>query len=101
MVLDGSKDEIDGRSITLTDMIRWHGGEAQAARDASAALKTNDANNVLAFLNSLLLFAPVDTASISILRTQHKTEPPQFGPRRHQTDRALRRFGGSRVGRRQ
>jgi hypothetical protein len=76
MVLDGSKDKIDGRSITLTDTIRCHGGEAQAARDESAAWKTNDANNVLAFLNSLLLFAPVDTASISILRTQQNRTSP-------------------------
>jgi CxxC motif-containing protein (DUF1111 family) len=53
----------DGRSITLTDVILRHDGEAQAARDAFAALKTNDANNLLAFLKTQVLFPPDDTAS--------------------------------------
>src|SRR5436305_4796985 len=43
----------DGRSITLTDVILRHGGEALAARNAFAALKPYEINNLLTFLNSL------------------------------------------------
>ena len=53
----------DGRSINLTEVILRHGGEAQAARDAFARLPREDRNEVLEFLNSLVLFPPDDTAS--------------------------------------
>ena len=53
----------DGRSITLTDVILRHGGEAQAARDSFAALDPGDRTAVLDFLTSLVLFPPDDTAS--------------------------------------
>jgi len=53
----------DGRSINLTEVILRHGGEAQAARDAFAGLGASDQTAVLAFLNSLVLFPPDDTAS--------------------------------------
>jgi CxxC motif-containing protein (DUF1111 family) len=43
----------DGRARNLTEAILWHGGEAQAARDAFAALSKDDRDAVLAFLNSL------------------------------------------------
>ena len=69
----------DGRSITLNDVILRHGGEAQAARDAFAALKSKDVDDILAFLNSLVLFPPDDTAST--LDPGDPTTPnfPQFG----------------------
>ena len=69
----------DGRSNTLTDVILRHGGEAQAARDAFAALKPNQANSLLAFLNSLVLFPPDDTASTLDPADPTKENFPQFG----------------------
>jgi hypothetical protein len=53
----------DGRSINLIEVILRHGGEAQEARDEFAALSSQDRNSVVAFLNSLVLFPPDDTAS--------------------------------------
>lgn len=43
----------DGRARSLTEAILWHGGEAQAARDAFAALQRSDRDKLIAFLNSL------------------------------------------------
>jgi hypothetical protein len=53
----------DGRSITLTDVILRHGGEAQSARDAFVELNPGDRTAILDFLSSLVLFPPDDTAS--------------------------------------
>jgi cytochrome c peroxidase len=53
----------DGRSNSLEDVILRHGGEAQTQRDAFDALSRASKNMVLAFLASLILFAPDDTAS--------------------------------------
>jgi CxxC motif-containing protein (DUF1111 family) len=53
----------DGRSQSLEDVILRHGGEAQAARDAFNALSRANKDLVVIFLNSLVLFAPDDTAS--------------------------------------
>ena len=53
----------DGRSINLDQVILRHGGEAQASRDAYAALSENQSAAVASFLNSLVLFPPDDTAS--------------------------------------
>jgi hypothetical protein len=69
----------DGRSNTLTDVILRHGGEALAARDAFAALKPGQSNAVLAFLNSLVLFPPDDTASTLDPADPTKENFPQFG----------------------
>ncbi|MGH6898310.1 MAG: di-heme oxidoredictase family protein [Geminicoccaceae bacterium] len=43
----------DGRARNLTEAILWHGGEAQAARDAFAGMSKADRDAMLAFLNSL------------------------------------------------
>jgi CxxC motif-containing protein (DUF1111 family) len=43
----------DGRARTLTEAVLWHGGEAQRARDAFAALMPDDRAALIAFLNSL------------------------------------------------
>ncbi len=43
----------DGRARNLTEAILWHGGEAQASRDAFAAMPKADRDALLAFLNSL------------------------------------------------
>jgi hypothetical protein len=69
----------DGRSMSLTDVILRHGGESQASRDAFAVLKPGQADNVLAFLNSLVLFPPDDTASNLDPADQAKRDFPQFG----------------------
>lgn len=53
----------DGRSLTLEDVILRHGGEAQSARDAFEQLAPADKTSVLAFLGTLVLFSPPDTAS--------------------------------------
>ncbi|MGV8856548.1 MAG: di-heme oxidoredictase family protein [Devosia sp.] len=43
----------DGRARNLTEAILWHGGEAQAARDAFAAMPAASRADLLAFLGSL------------------------------------------------
>ena len=43
----------DGRARNLTEAILWHGGEAQAARDAFAAMPKDDRDALIAFLNAL------------------------------------------------
>lgn len=53
----------DGRSATLSDVILRHGGEALAARTAFAQLSDDDQADILAFLGTLVLFSPPDTAS--------------------------------------
>ena len=53
----------DGRSVNLVEVILRHGGEAQASRNAFAALSATKQSGVIAFLNSLVLFPPDDTAS--------------------------------------
>ncbi len=53
----------DGRSINLTEVILRHGGEAKTARDAFEDLSRSDRDMVVAFLNSLIIFPPDDTAS--------------------------------------
>jgi hypothetical protein len=69
----------DGRSNTLTDVILRHGGEAQAACNAFAALKPTQASNLLAFLEYLVLFPPDDTASNLDPADSTKQNFPPFG----------------------
>lgn len=57
----------DGRSMNLSEVIIRHAGEAQASRDAFANLfssgNVGDADDLLHFLGTLVLFPPDDTAS--------------------------------------
>jgi hypothetical protein len=53
----------DGRSINLEEVILRHGGEAQESRDAFAALDERAQDSVIAYLQTLVLFPPDDTAS--------------------------------------
>jgi Di-haem oxidoreductase, putative peroxidase len=69
----------DGRSMTLNDVILRHGGEAMVARNAFAALRPNDQSSLIAFLNSLVLFPPDDTASTLDPADPTKANFPQFG----------------------
>jgi mono/diheme cytochrome c family protein len=69
----------DGRSINLIEVILRHGGEAQTARDGFTRLSVSNRNDLLDFLNSLVLFPPDDTAST--LNPGNRNTPgfPQFG----------------------
>jgi hypothetical protein len=49
--------------MMLNDVILRHGGEAKVGRDACASLGRLDRQDMLDFLNSLILFPPDDTAS--------------------------------------
>ena len=69
----------DGRSMTLNDVILRHGGDALTARNSFAGLNANDQGAVIAFLNSLVLFPPDDTASTLDPADSTKKNFPQFG----------------------
>ena len=43
----------DGRARNLTEAILWHGGEAQASRDAFRTMPKAERDALLAFLKSL------------------------------------------------
>ena len=53
----------DGRSVNLQEVILRHGGEALGSRDRFAALSEQGKADLIAFLQSLVLFPPDDTAS--------------------------------------
>ena len=53
----------DGRSINLMEVILRHGGEALLSRNSFAALNQQKKDDLISFLNSLILFPPDDTAS--------------------------------------
>jgi hypothetical protein len=72
----------DGRSINLTEVILRHGGEAQGARDAFAALKPDDQRKVVEFLETLVIFPPDDTASNlnpGVPGTSNPQDPAEHG----------------------
>jgi len=69
----------DGRSINLREVILRHGGEAQEARAAFAALSPGDQFKVLEFLNSLFIFPPDDTASNLDPGTAKRPDSPKSG----------------------
>jgi CxxC motif-containing protein (DUF1111 family) len=52
----------DGRSINLEEVILRHGGEAELSKQKFINLK-DDQQKIIAFLNTLVLFPPDDTAS--------------------------------------
>ena len=53
----------DGRSINLEEVILRHGGEAKESRERFKRLRDQDRAALIAFLNTLVLFPPDDTAS--------------------------------------
>jgi len=53
----------DGRSINLEEVILRHGGEALKSRHKFEQLRSSDQDALIAFLNTLVLFPPDDTAS--------------------------------------
>jgi hypothetical protein len=69
----------DGRSVSLTEVILRHGGEAQAAAAAFAQLGSGERRKLLEFLSSLVLFPPDDTASNLNPGDRTTAGFPQFG----------------------
>ena len=53
----------DGRSINLDAVIRRHGGEAQRSKQHYVNLSDQEQQQIRAFLETLVLFPPDDTAS--------------------------------------
>ena len=53
----------DGRSINLDAVIRRHGGEAEDSKQAYISLGARGQRRIIAFLETLVLFPPDDTAS--------------------------------------
>lgn len=69
----------DGRSINLHEVILRHGGESLASRNAYAHLEPEGQDAIQAFLNSLVLFPPDDTASTLDPGNRQTVNFPQFG----------------------
>ena len=69
----------DGQSIDLWSVIMRHGGEAQDARDRFARLADVKQGEVIAFLQSLVLFPPDDTASNLNRGDIQASDFPQYG----------------------
>lgn len=69
----------DGRSPTLQDVIRRHGGEAQVIRDRFASLSLTDQNRIINFLQALVIFPPDDTSSNLDPANPATLNFPQFG----------------------
>jgi hypothetical protein len=69
----------DGRSINLAEAILRHGGESQRSRDRFERMDSDKQEDVLAFLRSLVLFPPDDTASNLDPGDRNTPGFPQFG----------------------
>lgn len=69
----------DGRSINLREVILRHGGEAQAARDKFVKLSDDQKDRLQAFLDTLVLFPPDDTASNLDRGNSSAANFPQIG----------------------
>jgi hypothetical protein len=69
----------DGRSINLMEVILRHGGEAREARDEFARLSPIGQTALIAFLNSLVIYPPEDTASNLDPGNPGAANFPQYG----------------------
>ena len=69
----------DGRSINLKEVILRHGGEAQRSRDSFDRMSDLQQDAILAYLNTLILFPPDDTASTLDPGDRAAANFPQFG----------------------
>jgi CxxC motif-containing protein (DUF1111 family) len=69
----------DGRSVNLSEVILRHGGEAQSVRDTFGRLSAVQQEKIIAFLNTLILFPPDDTASTLDPGDRSAFNFPQFG----------------------
>ncbi len=69
----------DGRSVNLMEVILRHGGEASDARSAFSRMSDSQKDDLIAFLNTLVLFPPDDTASNLDPGNPSTTGFPQYG----------------------
>ncbi|MFN0006719.1 MAG: di-heme oxidoredictase family protein [Planctomycetota bacterium] len=69
----------DGRSMNLEEVILRHSGEALSARNSFAALNGNKQGQLMAFLGTLVVFPPDDTASNLDPGNSATSGFPQFG----------------------
>jgi Di-haem oxidoreductase, putative peroxidase len=69
----------DGRSINLNEVILRHGGEAASSRSRYARADTIDQLALQAYLSSLVLFPPADTASNLSAGDPSAADFPQHG----------------------
>jgi hypothetical protein len=84
----------DGRSATLDDVIRRHGGEAEASREAWIQATEADRAAVLAFLRSLVLYQPdvlpTDLDGDGEIAQEHEVAGLPVGPERLQPELLFR-----------
>ncbi|HJL14208.1 MAG TPA: di-heme oxidoredictase family protein [Sandaracinaceae bacterium LLY-WYZ-13_1] len=86
----------DGRADTLDEAIRWHGGEAQRAREAYEALSDADRALVITFLESL---GGLDQRSPGLLPPDAPVDDPGTygGPRTDMAEADMPRFEQGRA----
>ena len=91
----------DGRSATLDDVIRRHGGDAEASVKAYAAAPAADREALIAFLRSLVLYTPellpTDLDGDGRIETSRQVAGHDLGPeifRAEQMFRVLPRYRG-------
>ena len=89
----------DGRSINLNEVILRHGGEAEDARRRYASAGSTGQHALLAFLESLVLFPPDDTASNLNPGDPHGCGLPAAGSWQHPLAGAVPGPDGPRVAR--
>jgi mono/diheme cytochrome c family protein len=70
----------DGRTHNLEEVILRHGGEALTAKNNFAAMTRANKNQLITFLNSLVLFSPDDTASNLAGINTNPPDPDGGGP---------------------
>jgi hypothetical protein len=69
----------NGRYVTLEEVIKSHDGEAREARQAFMALSATRQQWIIAFLHTLILFGPPDTASTLEAGNPSHPDFPQRG----------------------
>ncbi|MGH0037728.1 MAG: di-heme oxidoredictase family protein [Myxococcota bacterium] len=83
----------DGRATTLTEAILEHGGEAVASRNAFAALSDGDGEDVVRFLENLVVFFPEeeDVAAEGENGSDERDRSPKKDKRSKKKKRAKRK----------
>ena len=84
----------DGRSLTIEDVIRRHGGEAEDARNSFVGAPPDERSDVVAFLSSLVLFQPdqipVDLNNDGHIDANYHTSNGPAGPERFEPELLFR-----------
>lgn len=79
----------DGRATTLTEAILEHGGDAASSRDLAAALPETEFQNLIAFLDNLVLFK-LEGEEPVVFEDRHRREK-RDGQNRDRRDGGRRR----------